>query len=140
MQNMDNKMNEKYNNDNCNIMDEKEDKELETDMDCHRMSSVNQSNIQENISELPGTVTTVTNFKDGDANIQSSSVVEHGSDIKNYKNLSNPMIVKKDSLYYCKEHPKFQNINIEEIENHLRYSKEHLQENPDSLPYRNSGN
>ena len=28
-------------------------------------------------------------------------------------------------FYYCKEHPKFQNINYEEIKRHIQYSKVH---------------
>ncbi len=38
------------------------------------------------------------------------------------------MIRKKGQFYYCKLHPKFQNVNIEELESHLQYSKEYLQE------------
>ena len=52
-------------------------------------------------------------------------------------NRLNPEIGKKGSLYYCKEHPKIENINLEEIENHLRHSKEHSQENPDITSYHN---
>jgi hypothetical protein len=46
---------------------------------------------------------------------------------------------KKDSLYYCKEHPKFESIFAEEIKNHLRLAKEYAQENPDPTSYPNKG-
>ncbi len=55
-------------------------------------------------------------------------------DIKKDNNLLNPRIGRKGSLYNCKEHPKFQNIHIEEVEHHLRYSKEHSQDNPTAIP------
>lgn len=36
-----------------------------------------------------------------------------------------PMIEYTKPFYYCKQHPKVQNINHEEIKNHIQYSKEH---------------
>ncbi len=85
-------------------------------------SLVHDSNIIENRMELPGTVTTVTNQ---DANVLSSSVVEQVVDMESDNNILNPLIGKKGSIYHCKEHPKFQNIHIEEVEHHSLYSKEH---------------
>jgi hypothetical protein len=37
----------------------------------------------------------------------------------------NPMIGYKKPFFYCKECPKVQNINREEIERHILYSKDH---------------
>jgi hypothetical protein len=38
---------------------------------------------------------------------------------------SEPKIGYIKPFYYCNEHPKVQNINHEEIKNHIQYSKEH---------------
>ncbi len=38
---------------------------------------------------------------------------------------SEPMIGYKEPLFHCKEHPKVQNINYEEIKHHLQHSKDH---------------
>lgn len=38
---------------------------------------------------------------------------------------SEPTIKKKGQFYYYKAHPKFQNIHLEVIEDHLLYSREH---------------
>jgi hypothetical protein len=38
------------------------------------------------------------------------------------------MIKKTGQFYYCVQHPEFKNIHLVEIEDHLKYSKEHLQE------------
>jgi len=40
--------------------------------------------------------------------------------------VEDPKIGYKEPLFYCKEHPKVQNINYEEIKHHMQYSKEHL--------------
>jgi hypothetical protein len=45
----------------------------------------------------------------------------------NTNNTTNPMIKKQGRFYYCRQHPKIQNIYLEVIEDHLKYSKEHLQ-------------
>ncbi|HET7283939.1 MAG TPA: hypothetical protein VFI70_04570, partial [Nitrososphaeraceae archaeon] len=109
---------------------EKEKIDLETDIDYYQTSSLstNNSNTIENIKGLPttvSTVATVTDSKDNDGSSNSSS--SHIGD----NNRLNSNIGKKGLLYYCKEHPKFENRHPEEIENHLLYSKDHAQENPD---------
>jgi hypothetical protein len=38
------------------------------------------------------------------------------------------LIRYREPLYYCKEHPKFQNINLELIEHHLLYHTDHKRE------------
>ncbi|MGN6346421.1 MAG: hypothetical protein ACTHKC_10400 [Candidatus Nitrosocosmicus sp.] len=43
----------------------------------------------------------------------------------NCPKLSDPRIGHKHPFYYCKEHPKFQNINLEVIERHLILTKDH---------------
>jgi hypothetical protein len=118
---MDGEIHELY-DDNRNVMEEKE---LETDIDCKQTPLVNDLNILKNRMGLPDTVTTVTNFKD--IHVRSLSVVEQVADSDN--NILNPRMGQKGSLYYCNEHPNVQNINKEEIEHPLRYSKE-----PFSIP------
>ncbi len=49
----------------------------------------------------------------------------------------NELIGYKAPFYYCKEHPKFENIHLVEVETHLLHSKEHAQENPDISSYYN---
>ncbi len=77
MQNMDSEMNETHDNGNCNVHDEKEDRELETDIDFEQMPSlVHDSNILENRRDLPDAVTAVTavtNFKENHILDTSSS-------------------------------------------------------------------
>jgi hypothetical protein len=58
------------------------------------------------------------------------------SNLTSDNNSLNSKIEQKGSIYYCKEHPKFENIYLE-VENHLRYSNEHAQENPDIPSYYN---
>jgi hypothetical protein len=38
---------------------------------------------------------------------------------------SNTKIDHNHPFYYCKEHPKFLNINLEVIENHLMFANDH---------------
>jgi hypothetical protein len=39
----------------------------------------------------------------------------------------NERIGFREPLYYCKQHPRVQNIHLEEIEHHMQYSKEHIE-------------
>ena len=61
----------------------------------------------------------------------------YDSDLTSDNNHLNPKIGMNGSIYYCKKHPKFENICLEEVEKHLLYSKEHSQEHPDILSYYN---
>lgn len=58
-----------------------------------------------------------------------NNMMEKEDDINNSKIeeilKSEPRMGYKEPFYYCKECPKIQNINPEEIKNHLLYSKVH---------------
>jgi hypothetical protein len=99
--------------DDGNVIEEK--KELETDVD-KTSSIVNDSNTS---SEIPDTVTTVTN-----QDTQSSSVVEQVAESES------PRIGKKGSEYYCKEHPEIRNMHLEEIKKSFTLCKRALTREP----------
>ena len=56
----------------------------------------------------------------------SSGDTGHSGDISTIPVEKDKRIGFKETLYYCKQHTNVQNIHLEEIERHIKYSKDHV--------------
>jgi minichromosome maintenance replisome factor len=81
----------------------------------------NESKPMSDMSDMSDTLSIETeNYKTMDKNTSANNNETITEILK-----SEPMIGYTKPFYYCKEHPKVQNINHEEVKNHIQYSKEH---------------
>ena len=111
-------------------------------MDSLSLVSNNLSPVLDELSPEENRDLTMDSNNSGDTGDKSAHIIEDKDSICENESNSNiynawgncpkPLdsrIIHNYPFYYCKDHPKFENINLEVIESHLILAKDHKKEN-----------